>query len=115
MIPKTLYSLVSSIIKEIIEVHGCDCLAIHCMPDHMHILIWWTPSAHIPDLIRSMKTKSSRALNESGELSERFEWQSGYGIFSVSTEVVPVVQNYIQNQEEIHSELTYKSEIISIK
>ncbi len=40
----------------------------------------------------------------------KFSWQSGYGVFSVSESLIEVVKEYIQNQEEHHRKKTFKEE-----
>ena len=39
-----------------------------------------------------------------------FEWQKGYGIFSVSQSKLGIVKNYILNQKEHHQKLDFKTE-----
>ncbi len=45
---------------------------------------------------------------------ERFEWQVGYGIFSVSESRVEKVRRYIQNQEAHHKKVSFKDELIAL-
>jgi hypothetical protein len=45
---------------------------------------------------------------------ERFGWQDGYGIFSVSKSQVPNVIRYIENQREHHCRETFEEEYISL-
>jgi hypothetical protein len=43
-----------------------------------------------------------------------FEWQKGYGAFSVSPTAVPSVRKYILNQKEHHQKIDFKSEYIDL-
>ena len=45
---------------------------------------------------------------------ERFEWQVGYGIFSVSASLVEKVRAYIRSQEEHHRTVSFRDELISL-
>ena len=51
------------------------------------------------DLIKNIKTPSSKWLKTKG--LKDFEWQVGYGAFSVSESKVDVVKKYIQNQTAV--------------
>jgi len=39
-----------------------------------------------------------------------FQWQAGYGIFSVSESNVEQVKRYIANQEEHHKHISFQDE-----
>ncbi len=40
-----------------------------------------------------------------------FAWQGGYGVFSVSSSKIPVVEKYIRNQKEHHKKESFKDEL----
>lgn len=57
--------------------------------------------------MQKLKANSSRWLaNNGGE----FEWQKGYGAFSVSPSQLPSVQSYIRNQPEHHRRRNFEEE-----
>lgn len=58
-------------------------ISINCMPDHMHLLLGYNPDTQLPDIVRDLKSNTSRFINESKKCRARFEWQSGYAAFSV--------------------------------
>ncbi len=39
-----------------------------------------------------------------------FQWQSGYGAFSVSHSLVDVLDHYIRNQPKHHAKMAFKEE-----
>lgn len=88
-------------------------LAINCMPDHVHIFIGYQPSQSLPDLMRDVKSNSSKFIHEKGWVSGKFEWQVGYGAFSYSRSHINNVIKYINNQESHHKKLTFKEEYLS--
>src|SRR5688572_22648958 len=51
--------------------------------DHVHLLVQMPPNNNISDLVRAVKSNSSRWLHEEQGLSD-FAWQDGYAAFSVS-------------------------------
>ncbi|MGB0991018.1 MAG: IS200/IS605 family transposase [Akkermansiaceae bacterium] len=76
--------------------------------DHVHILL--QTSKHIADteFIRQLKGSSSRWMGEQGE--SKFQWQSGYGWFSVGAGDLDQARKYIENQKHHHKTMTYQDE-----
>jgi REP element-mobilizing transposase RayT len=89
-------------------------LAINCMPDHVHIFIGARPALYIPDLIKDIKTGSTRFINENKWCKGHFGWQEGYGVFSYTyTDVKKIIQ-YVLNQEEHHKKITFRNEYLDL-
>ncbi|MFD2570848.1 IS200/IS605 family transposase [Spirosoma soli] len=65
----------------VVHNHGAKMLAIHCMPDHVHIFIGFGPTLTMADLVRDVKASSSGSIKEQGWV-KRFSWQEGYGAFT---------------------------------
>jgi len=87
-------------------------IAINGMPDHIHILVGIKPNISISDLVRDIKTSSSKFINEQKWINGKFEWQTGFGAFSYGhSQLTPVIK-YIENQEEHHKTKTFKEEYI---
>lgn len=89
-------------------------LAIHCMPDHTHILIGLKPDIALSNLVRDIKTGSSNHINENKWISGRFSWQEGFGAFSYSHSQLTDVIRYIQNQERHHARKSFREEYLSL-
>ena len=88
-------------------------IAINGMPDHIHILVGIKPNVSISDLVRDIKTSSSKFINEQKWINGKFEWQTGFGAFSYGhSQLTPVIK-YIENQEEHHKTKTFKEEYIT--
>ena len=85
-------------------------LCINGMPDHLHMLIGFYTTQSIADLMQDVKGASSKWINDHKLCKSRFEWQSGYGVFSYSKSQVPAVINYIKNQKEHHKKKTFLNE-----
>jgi putative transposase len=99
-------------ISGIIENRNAKLLAIYCMPNHTHILIGLKPSVLLSDLIRDIKTGSSKLINEKIWIIGKFNWQEGFGAFSYSHSQIGHVINYINNQEEHHQRKSFKDEYL---
>jgi REP element-mobilizing transposase RayT len=97
-------------ITGIITNKGQKLIAINGMPDHIHILIGLKPDKSISDLVRDIKSNSSKFINDKKWI--KFEWQTGFGAFSYNHSQLTNVINYIQRQEEHHKIKTFKEEYI---
>ncbi|MFI5202367.1 MAG: IS200/IS605 family transposase [Candidatus Kapaibacterium sp.] len=98
-------------INGIISKRKHTVIAINGPADHIHILIGLHPDQSISDLVRDIKSNSSRFVNESKWIPERFEWQRGYGAFSYSKSHVEQVKRYIENQKDHHAKWNFESEM----
>ena len=49
-----------------------------------------------------------------GEQGLSFEWQKGYGAFSVSPSLVETVKAYIRNQGQHHRKRTFEEEFMTL-
>ena len=105
-----LYAYIGGIIN---ERDGIP-LQIGGMPDHIHILAKLSPKLAIMDVLRDIKAVSSKWVNERQLTRGRFEWQTGYGAFSVSQSQFDVVRTYIQHQEQHHRKTPFQSEFITL-
>jgi REP element-mobilizing transposase RayT len=104
-----LFPYIGGIVREI----GGAALIVNGTADHVHILASVPATISIADLMRVAKTNSSRWVNEQKDRKNRFEWQSGYGAFSVSHSNLESVRRYIANQEEHHRKMTFAEEFVS--
>ncbi len=82
--------------------------------DHLHLLFSLPPSLNVSDLIRFIKTNSSKWLRENFPEMACFAWQSGYSVFSVSHSNLGIVSRYINNQEEHHRNISFQDELNAI-
>ncbi|AOW08808.1 IS200/IS605 family transposase [Flavobacterium gilvum] len=103
-----LYKYITGIITN----EGQKLIAINGMHDHIHILVGLKPNKALSDLVRDIKSNSSKFINEKRWINGKFEWQTGFGAFSYNHSQLTNVINYIQNQEEHHKKKTFKEEYI---
>lgn len=84
------------------------------MPDHVHLLVKMKTDTNVATMVRLIKARSSKWMNEQGLSEERFEWQAGYGAFSVSESQTHRVRRYIQGQEDHHKKVSFRDELIAL-
>jgi hypothetical protein len=68
----------------------------------------------VSELMKTVKAKSSKYINDHDLTKERFEWQEGFGVFSYSQSQIDNVYKYILNQEEHHKKQNFKSEYLHL-
>jgi putative transposase len=79
--------------------------------NHVHLLIHVPPSMPLAKAVQELKGNSSRWLHERGL---KFEWQQGYGAFSVSQSQKHVVADYIARQPEHHRKWSFEQEFMTL-
>lgn len=100
-------------ITGIIQNNNHKLLAINGMSDHIHILIGLRPVQSVSSLVNDIKSNSSKFINEKRFLPVRFEWQKGYGAFSYGRSQIPLVIEYILNQEKHHETKSFRAEYLN--
>ena len=77
-------------------------LEIGGIEDHLHIVLKIRSSVNLSEVMRTIKSNSSKWLNESKNYQGTFSWQNGYGAFTVSASQIERVRCYVRNQKEHH-------------
>jgi putative transposase len=103
-----LYNYIGGVIK---RHNGC-LLEIGGIENYVHLLISLSNLDKYSDILRDVKAGSSLWVHKTIPESKEFEWQEGYGSFTVNCKNIENVKKYIQNQEEHHCEETFEDEYI---
>ena len=74
--------------------------------DHIHLLLSLPTSLSIADAIRLIKGNSAQWINNTIENRDYFQWQKGYGAFSIGISQVKHTIAYINGQKEHHKQMT---------
>jgi REP element-mobilizing transposase RayT len=102
-----LHAYLGGVIKNIDGVPE----AIGGTNDHVHLLIGLRATHCLADVVRDLKTISSRWMHEEiGEPSA--VWQDGYGAFTVGAPQCKEVCDYIHKQQEHHRKKTFQEEYL---
>lgn len=89
---------------------GCPPIKINGTADHVHILCLLSRLISVADLVRDLKSCSSKWIRSTFPEQSQFHWQNGYGAFATSPSAITMVVRYIENQEEHHRSLSFKDE-----
>jgi len=77
--------------------------------DHVHLLVGLNATHRLADVLREIKSVSSRWVHEEIGV-RRFAWQEGYGAFTVSATQCGAVGDYIARQEAHHRRKSFQDE-----
>ena len=81
---------------------------------HVHLYLRWRPYHAVSDLMRTVKSRSSKWLHTTYPSLVSFSWQEGYSAFSVSKSQENAVIAYIARQREHHQQEDFKSELMRL-
>jgi REP element-mobilizing transposase RayT len=104
-----LHRYMATILKE----HESPAILIGSVEDHVHILCSQSKNFATSTLIEEAKKGSSRWIKTKGTAYGTFQWQNGYGAFSVSQSHVDDVVHYIAHQKEHHRKMTFEDQFRS--
>ena len=99
-----LYEYIGGTIRAL----GGICLEIGGVDDHIHILAKLKPTLHVSKFLEKLKPSVTKWARSA--VHPKFEWQDGYGAFSVGESQVPAVRKYIRNQKEHHKKESFEAE-----
>jgi REP-associated tyrosine transposase len=89
-------------------------LAVGGAADHVHILVSLPATLSIAKAIQLLKGNSSKWIHETFPKLRSFEWQKGYGAFSIGISGMAATSSYIHGQEAHHRTRTFRSELQTI-
>ena len=112
MIDKSWKDDLYKYITGIISNKSQKLMIINGMPDHVHILISTKPDCNLSDLVRDIKSNSTKWINENRLIKSKFAWQNGFGAFTVSQSQLKKVIRYIENQKQHHRSKSFKEEYV---
>lgn len=86
-------------------------LAAGGVDDHVHLLISMPATVSVSKAMQLIKGNSSKWIHETFPEHRLFEWQQGYGAFSIGVGDVERTVNYINNQAAHHGKMDFKTEL----
>lgn len=106
-------SKIFSVIGNLINETGCKTIIVNGVEDHVHCFLTLKPTVSISELMKIIKGKSSKYINDHNLTKSKFEWQEGYGVFSYSRSHIDAVYKYIANQEKHHKNQSFNEEYLT--
>jgi REP element-mobilizing transposase RayT len=106
---RDLYAYIGGIVRR----EGGTLLEIGGMADHVHLVLRLKAHLALSAMVRVVKASSSRWLRRERGVPQ-FQWQRGYGAFTVSESMLPTVRAYVRRQAEHHQRFSYRDELLEL-
>lgn len=91
----------------ICKTSGYPLLTAGGIDDHIHLLISMDREHSISEIVRTLKSNSSKWIHQESPESRLFALEAGYGAFAVSFSNLDAVKRYIANQESHHKQVSF--------
>jgi len=95
----------------ILENLECELVTAGGVEDHAHVLCNLTKKHAPMKVMEVLKKDSSKFAKTLHEECQEFQWQDGYGLFSVSPSHRQAVREYVLRQEEHHRKESFQEEL----
>lgn len=102
-----LYAYNSTVLNNDVD---SPAILINGVDDHLHVLCQLSRKFPMMDVVKASKTETTKWLKKQDASFREFQWQAGYGAFSVSESNIEQVKQYIARQEEHHKRMSYQDE-----
>ncbi len=86
-------------------------LVVGGVENHVHILLSIPSMLSVAKSIQLLKGNSSKWIHETFQEHRAFEWQEGYGAFSIGVSGIEDTTKYVQGQAEHHRKMTFQEEL----
>lgn len=103
-----LFAFMAGVLKN----HDSRLLAANGTDNHVHLLITQSKNVALSLLIQELKKGTSKWIKTRGAKFKDFQWQDGYGAFSIGESNVPALKQYIARQKEKHRKKSFENELV---
>jgi putative transposase len=105
-IESELYPYLATIFRE----YNSPAISINGTTNHLHILFALSRTITVAELVEEAKKRSSKWIKTKGQEYRNFQWQTGYGAFSIGQSNVAALKRYIAAQKEHHRHKSFEEE-----
>ncbi len=99
-----MHAYLAAVLKE----NDCPARIIGGCSDHVHILCRFSRMNTLAKIIAEIKRSSSKWIKSKGPEFILFQWQNGYGAFSVSFSGISATHKYIMDQAKHHKRISFQ-------
>lgn len=110
LLPLMPYLALHAHTQGICKQQKCHLIEMNNVADHAHALFDLHRTESIASVVMHIKKGTSRWLKEQSPDFANFDWQDGYGAFSVGRSQRDEVVAYIRNQQEHHQRVSFQDE-----
>jgi REP element-mobilizing transposase RayT len=110
LLPETPYVELHAFAQGIFKKQKCRLIEMNNVSDHVHMLFELHRTEALSNVVMHVKKGTSRWLKTQSPKFATFEWQEGYGAFSIGRSQRDQVIAYIRRQQIHHRRITFQSE-----
>jgi putative transposase len=99
-------------LAEVFRSFSCRDVDVGGTEDHVHILCSLCRTHSIAEVIGKTKAGSSAWAKQQRGIMQKFEWQGGYGAFSIHPSQMQETRSYVNDQEEHHRTRSFQEEFL---
>jgi len=113
LIPKSKRDSLYLHLKNALNKHECKLLEIGGTENHVHLLHELNPSISTDELLKKVKLSSQFEMHLEG--SNRFFWDEGYYVYTISKSDIESQAKEIKRQAIYHHKITLEEELAKIR
>lgn len=106
MIEPELHAYLAKICREF----NSPALIINGTMNHVHLLFALSRTTTVATIVEEAKKRSSKWIKSKGDEFRHFQWQTGYGAFSIGQSNVIALKKYIAEQKDHHRHKSFEDE-----
>jgi len=111
LIHPSVESKIHQLIFNQLEDSNCRTRIINGTQNHVHALFLLDKNTSMAKVMKQTKGAVSYEINQQNIIEQKFNWQVGYGAFSVSEDRVSKIQTYIKKQKLHHQKESFQEEL----
>ena len=95
----------------VLKNHQCHLYRLGGVEDHVHLFTHLHPTKSLAEIVRQLKTSTTRHIRKEGLIENFPGWQEEYAAFTKSHSDKNQTIEYIKNQEEHHRTISFVDEL----
>ena len=99
---------VQGVIGNLINETGCKTIIVNGVEDHMHCFLGLKPVVSVSELLKTVKAKSSKYINDHNLTKDVLNGRKGMESFLMAKDVDQMYESIIKNQEVHHQKRSFQ-------
>src|SRR5205809_434967 len=108
LLPQTPYAELHAYAHGILKKQKCHLIEMNNVADHVHLLFDLHRTEALSDVVMHLKKGTSRWIKEQSPEFQNFDWEDGYGAFSIGRSQREGLVSYIRKQQQRHARISYE-------
>ena len=110
LLPQTPFTALHAYAQGILKKQKCHLIEMNNVADHVHILFELHRTEALSNVVMHVKKGTSRWLKEQSPDYRDFDWQEGYGAFSIGRSQREELVTYIRKEQQRHPRVSFPDE-----